>query len=307
MTSRSLGSLILVSILVAFFVASCAAPVEAPATPTHTPTPSFTPTVPEPATATATLFLPPSTPIPSITPLPPPPVTVTGCVLLEDCPEAKLVDIYLGTQLKNNEIYTVEFHYTEKMLVVASWCAVDEGTLKENLKQIRYLFTIDGVSYLDLAKVSQGTRISQDKYDRANVTRCTYIGAMLSGWPEWESYHEVRIGYRFPNGVYDGLNNYNPFTISYGFVMRPFSVATQTPQYLPPCDVSSSISVNNTTGSIFKLFLTGPADYEFVINPGQNNLPVCPGYYHYEGKGCGTLGVDSGTLSSGESYTFYCK
>lgn len=44
--------------------------------------------------------------------------------------------------------------------------------------------------------------------------------------------------------------------------------------------------VNNTGGTLY-LTLSGPAEYDFTIAPGNHTIWVVPGTYNYTGTGCG--------------------
>jgi|GEM_PF-1861731 len=82
---------------------------------------------------------------------------------------------------------------------------------------------------------------------------------------------------------------------------------TQVPATATPaCSLNGVLSIQNDTGGTVTLYLTGPASFTFYLNTGPSSLYVCPGTYSYTAYGCGGA-TDRGTMSSGESHTFFCQ
>jgi uncharacterized protein YraI len=73
----------------------------------------------------------------------------------------------------------------------------------------------------------------------------------------------------------------------------------------PSCDPTGTINITNDTGGVLSLSLSGPASYNFNLGTGSSTLNVCPGTYNYTVYACGGASK-SGTMSTGESHTFYC-
>ena len=75
------------------------------------------------------------------------------------------------------------------------------------------------------------------------------------------------------------------------------------------CQKHIPILIINDTGGNLSLSLSGPANYNFNIPPGQQNIYVIPGTYNYTAKGCGGA-VESGTENlskSGHEWKWWCQ
>jgi hypothetical protein len=67
------------------------------------------------------------------------------------------------------------------------------------------------------------------------------------------------------------------------------------------------VNISNQTGGTVWLTLTGPAAYNFTVQPGTSAIWVIKGKYNYSAYGCGGA-ASSGTrkLRSGLTWTWYC-
>jgi hypothetical protein len=311
MQTHSLKPLICVFCVIVLTVLSCSSPLHLfifpTATSTFTNTPTFTSTPTNTPTPTAVI---------------PPPVFVTGCVFPDDCPDANSVVTYLTGDLQSNVFTQVAISYTDIVRVDNSWCTKDEASLQESIQHISYIFKIDGISYLDLARVEQG--VSSDTSDPSIQYTCSFIGATLSGW-QVNKGHRVEIGYSFDSNVSDGWRTRTPFTSVYKYSIHPLFIPTETPTLTPSptrtaqplptipyntpepaCEASSSITITNSTDGEVVLYLTGPTNFTFYLGAGDTTISVCEGTYDYEATGCGGA-TNSGSMSSGESHEFYCS
>ncbi|MBA7490598.1 hypothetical protein ES702_01136 [subsurface metagenome] len=75
------------------------------------------------------------------------------------------------------------------------------------------------------------------------------------------------------------------------------------------CQKHIPILIINNTGGNLSLSLSGPANYNFNIPPGQQNIYVIPGTYNYTARGCGGA-VESGTENlsrSGHEWKWWCQ
>lgn len=87
----------------------------------------------------------------------------------------------------------------------------------------------------------------------------------------------------------------------------PTPPPTQIPATATPsCSLSGGLSIQNDTGASVTLYLSGPTNFTFYLSTGSTSLSVCPGTYSYTAYGCGGA-TDKGTMSSGESHTFFCQ
>ncbi len=74
------------------------------------------------------------------------------------------------------------------------------------------------------------------------------------------------------------------------------------------CQQHIPILIKNDTGGTLSISLSGPANFDFSIPPGQQNIYVIPGTYNYTVKGCGGA-VESGTKdlsTSGDEWRWWC-
>ncbi|PKN90344.1 MAG: hypothetical protein CVU45_03075 [Chloroflexi bacterium HGW-Chloroflexi-7] len=144
--------------------------------------------------------------------------------------------------------------------------------------------------------------------------------------------HQVKIGIIIVKTADDGwgvINSGTEFITTYNFipVLPPTATPTATPTRTntprptavpytktpkatlaptnPPCEINSSIEIDNATGGYVTLKLSGPMKYSFDLPTGTTTLNVCSGSYSYQAWGCGGAS-DSGTINSGEAHEFYC-
>ncbi len=316
----------------AVFLPGCAAVAEYFATQTPTPTETPTPTATFTATATAT-----HTPTPTATPLPP--VGITGCVLARACPEAQSIQSLFpaGAKAFFNMDMAVTIPFNTQLRVDEAWCALDQFTLDESLKHVGFVFSIDGVSYLNDLKKDATTL--PDAKDSKTTYPCMGIGGVLSGWKVGET-HKVVIGVKVVDTTFDGweiqtagtqkLHTYliNPAALPTATptpratatrtptaTLRPTNTLPPLPTWTPPppipptpaCGEMGKIDVTNDTNGVLTLYLTGPAKYTFTLAAGNTLLNVCGGSYQYTAYGCnGSTGT--GTLGTGQStHRFYCR
>ena len=68
----------------------------------------------------------------------------------DDCPDAVLIEDLFGKNetLEYNTEYTVSISQDKKVRFFSGWCAVNRKTLDENLKNMKFVLTIDGKSYI---------------------------------------------------------------------------------------------------------------------------------------------------------------
>jgi len=74
----------------------------------------------------------------------------------------------------------------------------------------------------------------------------------------------------------------------------------------PSCSLDGTLSIQNDTGGSVTLYLSGPTGFTFYLGTGSTQLSICSGTYSYTAYGCGGA-TDTGTMSAGESHTFFCQ
>lgn len=292
-------------IVLALSILACAAPRLPFLQPTPTPTATSTRTPTATYTATFTASSTPRAP-----------VTLSGCLFWENCPDAFSVGDYLpeGMQVYANEPVTIAVPYPHHVRFSFGWCTRTDADLEDNLKKLDFLFMIDGQDYT--STLAGDYAINDDGYP------CYFIGNELSGWRIGEN-HFIEIGMRINAAINDGWDTYQPGDVFYQYYVipvelptpTPTATATRTPTPLPTvpyytatpaCEVSSSLTIQNDTGSTVTLHLSGPGNFTFYLKTGENVLAVCPGTYSYTAYGCGGA-KGTGTMTSGETHRFYCQ
>ncbi len=306
--------LILIPVLAAIMLIILACSVNAPfLAPKSTPTSSWT------STGTFT-----QTPSPTYTPssTPVPPVSIEACLDSVNCPNAVAINAYFpeGSVRDTNTVLPVDISYTDPVRFSYGWCTIDQQVLTENIKNIIFIFEIDGISYLDLAGTGFTVRNFED--DPYSKYPCFSIGVVLNDWHKNDR-HVVSIGMRVINEINDGWDSYPPSDMVYIYDVRPVDLPTATPTATftntpkplptlpyytptPACEANSTIEITNSTGSFVSLTLNGPANYYFDLAVGDTTLWVCSGTYSYTAYGCGGAS-DVGTMTTGDSHEFYCQ
>jgi len=71
--------------------------------------------------------------------------------------------------------------------------------------------------------------------------------------------------------------------------------------------VGVEVLIRNNTNGVVHLSLSGPAEYQFAIQPGDHYIRVVAGSYNYTGRGCGGA-IKSGvtTISEGDDWEWWC-
>jgi len=212
--------------------------------------------------------------------------------------------------------YEVEIPYAENIGFNFGWCAASQDILEQNLKEIEFVFSIDGWDYL--GAVASGYRTNDDG------DPCYFIGAVLRDWRIGET-HEVKIGLKILNNISDGWQIYTPSSSVYTYIIHPILptptptatfTPTRTPTRIslpavyptrtPPCAELAPLYIQNNTNGYVALNLNGVTSYSFWLAPGYQTLWICPGSYQYVASGCGGSSI-SGTMSAGEEHEFYCQ
>ncbi len=281
-------------------------------------------------TATAT---PTSTPTPTATPLPP--LTLYPCAFNEECPEATHISSFINGSVDYGSTYDLQIPYDQPLLITASWIAMDQNFLRENLTHMKWFFLIDGRDYTNEYWPADGYITFDD--DPYNDYPGKWLGVETSGWKIGEP-HTIHIGFTADDYLNDGWSTSDPGTYVIVFNLTPAKLPTATPTQTitptatptltftprptavpytktpkptlaptsPPCEINAHVDIENTTGGYVTLDLSGPMKYHFEIAPGNTTLNVCTGSYTYKAWGCGGA-YDTGTIDSNTAHEFYCQ
>jgi hypothetical protein len=278
---------------------SFAAPPPATATPTPTNTPFPTST---------------DTPFPTATPTkPPPPLMISGCLSADTCASAKPIRNYFETPLNYNVRYSIDVYTSSEVWFSFEWCAIDQVTLDQNIANLEFEFTIDGVPYLET--LSQGYTSMQD--DASVSHPCYSIGGVLSGWRSGSSY-QIVIGVTLLTDTFNGWNTFGAGDYLNVFLANKIDLPTPEPTRTPepiivpptlaPCNATAVFRVSNLTSQPAILYLSGPASYAFTAEPGGSisTYLICPGGYSYTEVVCGNTRFGEFSVPARPGFSFHC-
>lgn len=274
-----------------------------------------------------------STPTPTVTATPTktqkPPIAINSCAFLDECPEALSIRELISGEAETEGLNIVNFVYNQPLSLSIGWVAKNQTILEDNLKYIKWFFTIDGQEYFREDWLSPGETTFED--EPSKVYPGMWFGTIMDGWKIGEK-HTIEIGYTFEATISDGWDTfYRGTTYRTKYLLVPMEKPTATPTSTPtrtntprptavpytktpkatlaptnpPCEINSVIEIDNATGGYVTLKLSGPMKYSFNLPTGTTTLNVCSGSYKYEAWGCGGA-YDSGTINSNEAHEFYC-
>jgi tRNA A-37 threonylcarbamoyl transferase component Bud32 len=134
-------------------------------------------------------------------------IKVSGCIYTDDCSDAVLIEDLFGKNetLEFNTEYTAPISQDQKVNFFSGWCAVDLKTLNENLKNMKFVLTIDGKSYIQ--DTMRKYFDQQNETDSKKQKACYGVGGVVSGWQQAHTYRVV-IGQIFEKSIFDGWDNY---------------------------------------------------------------------------------------------------
>lgn len=134
-------------------------------------------------------------------------LTLSGCTYSEDCPDAVGIADLFGENatLEYNTEYKVSISRDKQVRFFSGWCAINRITLNKNLDNMKFVFTIDGKSYLE--NIKQEYFYQQNETDSTKQNACYGAGGAVSGWQAAHTYRVV-FGQRFEKAIFDGWDNY---------------------------------------------------------------------------------------------------
>lgn len=209
-----------------------------PSTPTpNQPTPTVMPPTAIPATATSQ-----------------PSLTVAACQYIDDCPNAVWVFDLLPDPSVQQAIYNIDVPYDRPVFYYFNWVAKDRTTLAQNMENMQFFFTIDGIDYWDDSFLG-----SPEPYYLEDEPSTEYAaqgaGVVVSGW-EIGQPHEIRFGYTINELINDGWDDYQSGSVFEDvFDMNPVPADTQTsaPTARTPFDFKEDTYPAETLDEIFYL------------------------------------------------------
>ncbi len=144
-------------------------------------------------------------------PCPSPSFQLTGCGTPEECSDVvRLQDLFPdGTDFtQKNTVFRTTIDPSQAFRLVNRWCAGTQALLEDNLKQVRFVFDVNGVSYLDQARLQYSSQIFKNHPDQP--WHC-YGGGVIFSKPAPGTY-KIDFGIELLGTVFDGDETFGPGT-----------------------------------------------------------------------------------------------
>ena len=138
------------------------------------------------------------------------PLDILGCNPVSECPETAVsIRSFFeeNEELLYNTEYPVSVSLDTEVRFFTGWCTSEQEILEENLKQIEFVFTVDGVSFIEILKPN--TYTVQDQTDSTKLNYCHSVGGVISGWQQDQIYRIV-FGMKLKATISDGWDTYGP-------------------------------------------------------------------------------------------------
>lgn len=131
----------------------------------------------------------------------------TDCIVELECPEVERIwDQYPeDTTWDAVRIFEASIPADKPLRFSTGWCTKEQGLLQENLDEIEYVFTIDGVSYADKLKFQYQS--NPDSNDETMTDYCQVGGVVVSGWQPGRRYN-IEAGVLIKEALSDGWRDY---------------------------------------------------------------------------------------------------
>jgi len=137
----------------------------------------------------------------------PQPLKFTACVVEMECPEVDRIGKLFpeDTEWDAIRVFETNIPADKPVRFSTGWCTKEESTLKENLEQLEFVFTINGVSYVDRMKFQYDS--SPDGNDETQTDYCYRGGTVVSNWQPGQQYH-IQLGILIKEDINDGWKDY---------------------------------------------------------------------------------------------------
>jgi TolB protein len=139
-----------------------------------------------------------------------PSLDILGCNPVSKCPDSAVsIRSFFGEdeELQYNTEYPVSVPMDAEVGFFTGWCTLEQGMLEENLKHIEFVFTVDGVSFIDQLKPR--TYTVQDQADSTKLNYCQSVNGVVSGWQK-DHIHRIAFGMKYEEAIFDGWDTYQP-------------------------------------------------------------------------------------------------
>ena len=138
------------------------------------------------------------------------PLDILGCNPVSECPDSAIsIWSFFGEdeELEYNTEYPVSVPMNAEVGFFTGWCTLEQEMLEENLKHIEFVFTLDGVSFIDQLKPR--TYTVQDETDSTKLNYCHSVNGVVSGWQKDQTY-QIVFGMKYTDTIFDGWDTYEP-------------------------------------------------------------------------------------------------
>lgn len=138
------------------------------------------------------------------------PLDILGCNPVSECPDSAIsIWSFFGEdeELEYNTEYPVSVPVNAEVGFFTGWCTLEQEMLEENLKHIEFVFTLDGVSFIDQLKPR--TYTVQDETDSTKLNYCHSVNGVVSGWQKDQTY-QIVFGMKYTDTIFDGWDTYEP-------------------------------------------------------------------------------------------------
>jgi hypothetical protein len=138
------------------------------------------------------------------------PLDIFGCNPVSECPDSSVsIRSFFGEdeELEYNTEYPVSVPMDAEVGFFTGWCTLEQELLEENLKHIEFVFTVDGVSFIDQFKPRMYT--VQDQTDATKLNYCHSVNGVVSGWQKEQTY-QIVFGIKYEEAIFDGWDTYEP-------------------------------------------------------------------------------------------------
>lgn len=148
---------------------------------------------------------------------------ILGCNPVSECPESAVsIRSFFeeNEELLYNTEYPVSVSADTEVRFFIGWCTLEQKFLEENLKHIEFVFTVDGVSFIDQFKPRSYT--IQDQTDSTKLNYCHSVNSVVSGWQKEKTY-KIVFGIKYEEAIFDGWDTYEPgdYTHIYLISVKP--------------------------------------------------------------------------------------
>lgn len=131
----------------------------------------------------------------------------SDCVVELECPDIERIwdQFPEDTEWDAVRVFESSIPAGKALRFSVGWCTKEQHVLLENLDEIEYVFTIDGVSYADRLKFQYQS--NPDSNDETQTDYCQVGGTVVSNWQPGKKYN-IEFGVLIKETLNDGWREY---------------------------------------------------------------------------------------------------